>query len=143
MSRILFTLFALVTLLAARAENFDFRHLFSLKKDQVVEIEIKKDYPKTFPKEGLLRFRWTLYHNRHLVLLVAYEGFKTQYILEPRYGRKTVKLYLTGDYPRIDKRPFVLLSFNAYDAKLKRVKLLAEFSDPEQRLEIKIRKPVK
>jgi hypothetical protein len=143
MSRILFIFFTLAALATARVENFEFRHLFTLKKDQIAEIEIKKDYPVTFPNEGILRFRWTLYHNERLVLLVNYEGFRTQYILEPKYGRRTIKLYLTGDYLRIDKRPFMLLTFDTFDTKLQQAKLLAEFSDHEQRLEIKIKKPLK
>ncbi len=143
MSRVLLVFFTLVTLLVANVENFDFTHTFVLKKDQIAEVEIKKDYPRTFPHEGILRFRWTLYHNKRLVLLVDYEGFKSQYILEPIYGRKTIKIYLTGDYLRLDRRAFVLLTFDNYDLKTKRVKFIAEFSDPEKRLEIKINKPKK
>jgi len=143
MSRSLLMVFMFATLLHGGAENFDFTHLFRLKKDQIAEVEIKKDYARTFKHEGTLRFRWTLYHNKALVLLVDYEGFQTQYILETAYGRNTVKLFLTGDYPRVDKRSFVLLSFSAFDTKTKHAKLLAEFADPEKRLEIKIIKPKK
>ena len=143
MSRHLLTPFILMTFLFGGMENFDFTHLFVLKKDQTAVVEIIKDYPRTFEHEGVLRFRWTLYHNKRLVLLVDYEGFKTQYILETKYGRNTIKLFLTGDYPRVDKRPFMLLSFSEFDVKTKRAKLLAEFADPEKRLEIKIKKPEK
>ncbi|RUM65114.1 MAG: hypothetical protein DSZ05_06665 [Sulfurospirillum sp.] len=143
MSRILLIFSVWAVLLSAGTENFDFSHMFTLKKDQIAEVEIKKDYPRTFAHEGILRFRWTLYHNKALVLLVDYEGFQTQYILETRYGKNVVKLFLTGDYPRIDKRPFVLLRFDSFDLKQKRAKLLTEFADPEKRLEIKIKKPEK
>ena len=143
MSRILLIVSVLVTLLSAGTENFDFTHLFTLKKDQTAVVEIIKDYPRTFRHEGVLRFRWTLYHNKELVLLVDYEGFKTQYVLETRYGKNTIKLFLTGDYPRLDKRPFMLLSFSDFDDKTKRAKLLTEFADPEKRLEIRVKKPEK
>ncbi len=123
--------------------DFDFIYQFDLKKDQLAVVEIKKDYPHSFKKEGILTFRWTLFHNRRLVLLLDYEGFKHQYILEPRYGRNTIEVFLTGDYKRIDRRPFMFLTFKRFNIKTKRALLVAQFSDPAKRLEIKITKPKK
>ena len=136
-------IFMLMPLLSFATVDFNFEYTFHLKKDQIGEAVIKKDYPVTFPKEGVLRFRWTLYQNERLVVLVDYEGFKTQYVLEPRYGLDTIKLYLTGDYARMDKRAFVYLSFKAFDAKKRIATILAQFADPENRLNIKITKPKK
>ncbi len=129
--------------LDAGTKNFGLIHRFALQKDQIAEVIIKKDYPKTYAKEGVLQFRWTLFQNRRLVLLVDYEGFKSQYILEPKFGRRSIRIYLTGDYKRIDHRPFVLLTFERFDRSKKRAHMLAEFSDPAKRLEIKITQPKK
>ncbi len=141
MSRVAAVSLLFATLLSAAAANFGFSHTFVLKKDETAVVEIRKDYPKTFPKEGILVFRWTLYQNRRLVLLVDYEGFKRQHVLMPRYGRRSVRVYLTGDYRRIDRRPFVLLTFESFDSKKGVAKIAAAFSDPQKRLEIKILKP--
>ena len=135
------TLLFLGTLLLAATANFGFSHRFLLKKDQTAVVMIKKDYPETFEKEGILTFRWTLYQNQRLVLLLDYEGFKQQHILMRLYGRKSVKIFLTGDYKRIDRRPFVLLTFEKFDQKKSVATITAAFSDPQKRLEIKILKP--
>lgn len=138
---------ALVLLLAVAAgagnANFGFTHRFILARDEPAVVEIRKDYPVTFPKEGMLRFRWTLFANRRLVLLTEYEGFRTQYVLEPRFGHDSVRIFLTGDYKRIDRRPFVLLTLERFDTKRARAHLLAQFHDPQKRLEIRIKKPKK
>jgi hypothetical protein len=141
MSRYAAVLLCLGTVLFAATANFGFTHRFILKKDQTAVVQIKKDYPKTYKKEGILTFRWTLYQNRRLVLLVDYEGFKQQHVLMTLYGRESVKIFLTGDYKRLDRRPFVLLTFDAFDEKKRVAKITAAFSDPQKRLEIKILKP--
>ncbi len=141
MSKLFAGLLLLGAVLGANEANFGFVHRFVLKKDQIAEVIVKKDYPKSFAQEGILRFRWTLYHNDRLILLADYEGFRYQYTLMQRYGRDSVKIYLTGDYKRIDYRPFVLLTFEKFDTNHKRAVILAQVSDPQKRLEIKITKP--
>ncbi len=136
-------LFGFCTIMYGAERAADLTHRFLLKKDQVAVVEIKKDYPSTFPKEGILTFRWTLYHNRRLVVLLDYEGFKHQYILEPKYGRNRLQLFLTGDYKRIDRRPYMLLTFEHFNTKERRALLIARFNDPAKRLEIRIKKPTK
>ncbi len=141
MSKLFAGLLLFGAVLGANEANFGFVHRFVLKKDQIAEVIVKKDYPKSFAREGILRFRWTLFQNSRLILLADYEGFRYQYTLMQRYGRDSVKIYLTGDYKRIDYRPFVLLTFEKFDMSKKRATLLAQFSDPRKRLEIKINKP--
>ena len=141
MSKLFAGLLLFGAVLGANEANFGFVHRFVLKKDQIAEVIVKKDYPKSFAREGILQFRWTLFQNSRLILLADYEGFRYQYTLMQRYGRDSVKIYLTGDYKRIDYRPFVLLTFEKFDMSKKRATLLAQFSDPRKRLEIKINKP--
>jgi len=141
MSKLFAGLLLFGAVLGANEANFGFVHRFVLKKDQIAEVIVKKDYPKSFAREGILRFRWTLFQNSRLILLADYEGFRYQYTLMQRYGRDSVKIYLTGDYKRIDYRPFVLLTFEKFDMSKKRATLLAQFSDPRKRLEIKFNKP--
>ena len=143
MSRSLFLLLWFCTFVYGAGGETDFSHRFKLKKDQLAEVVIKKDYAATYAKEGIVTFRWTLWHNKRLVVLLDYEGFKHQYILEPRYGRNTIEIFLTGDYKRIDRRPYMLLTFEHFDKKERRADLMAQFHDPAKRLEIKIVKPKK
>lgn len=143
MSRWIGSLLLLCTFLSGAEGGFELTHRFTLKKDQPAVIEIRKDTPVTYAKEGLLTFRWTLWQNRRLVLLLDYEGFKHQYILETKFGRNTTELFLTGDYKRIDRRPFLLLTFEKFSKKERRATITAQLHDPDKRLEIKIKKPMK
>lgn len=143
MSRVAAVFLLMAVLLSAGTQNFGFTKRVVLKKDQIAEIVIQKDYPKSYAKEGLLQFRWTLFHNKRLVLLLDYEGYKYQYILEPFYGRRSVRVDLTGDYKRIDRRPFMLLTFERFDSRKRLAHFLVEVSDPAKRLEIKTKKPAR
>ncbi len=125
----------------ANKSLWEYTHSFTLKKDQIVEMKIVKDYKKTFQYQGVLKFRWTLFHNDRLVLLLNYEGFKKQYILETRHKLNTIKLNLTDDYKRIDKRPFAIMKFISFDSGKQKVKMDFLVSDPSKRLEVKLVTP--
>ena len=80
MSRAFFGLFFAVSLFS-ESSFWNYSYSYTLKKDQVARIVIKKDYLPTIEKEGILEFRWTLYKADKLVLLVNYEGFPTQHLI--------------------------------------------------------------
>ena len=141
MSRILFGLFCSFIFLYAKSPEADFAYSFFLKKDQVAEVAVIKDTPKSFEKEGELKFRWTLYQNERLVLLVDYEGFKRQHILQKRYGLNSIKIYLGSDYKKRAIRDFLVLRFILYDKKVSKVKLDMEYVDLSKRFEVKILRP--
>ena len=141
MNKIFLTIFIFVMLLEGNKNIWDYRHTFSIKKDQLVEIKVVKDYKKSFPDEGTLKFRWTLFHNKRLVLLLNYEGFKKQYVLEKNYKLNTIRLNLADDYKHIDQRPFAIIKFLSFDSGTKVAKIDFLVSDRAQRFEVKIVSP--
>ncbi len=143
MSKIIFIFFFLYTLLEGNKNIWDFTHSFDLKKDQICKIKIVKDYKKTFQNQGILKFRWTLYHNKRLVFLLDYEGFKKQFILETRHKLNAIKVFLTDDYKRIDQRPFGIIKFVSFDASKHKAKIDLYVRDRAKRLKIKILTPLK
>lgn len=143
MSKILATLFFSTALLfGAKVDKFDYTHTFSLKKDEVAKISvIKKDYKTSPRKESEVSFRWTLFHNHLLILLVSYEGFTTQYVLEKRYKRDSVSIWLMGDYERVGERVFLALKFSDFKADKKIATLDAMILDRKKRVEVRFINP--
>lgn len=138
MSKILAALFISTCISAGSLANFDYTHTFSLKKDEVAKISvIKKDYKTTSPKSGEMFFRWTLFHNNLLVLLVNYEGFATQHVLEKEYKRDSVGINLLGDYERVNQRVYMVIKFSEFDESKKVASLDVMIRDPKKRVEVK------
>ncbi len=143
MSKILATLFFSTALLfGAKGGKFDYTHTFSLKKDEVAKISvIKKDYKTSPRKESEVSFRWTLFHNHLLVILVSYEGFTTQYVLEKRYKRDSVSIWLMGDYERVGERVFLALKFSDFKVDKKIAILDVMILDRKKRVEVRFINP--
>jgi hypothetical protein len=143
MSKIVATLFfATFLLFGAESDKFDYTHTFSLKKDEVAKISvIKKDYKTSPRKESEVSFRWTLFHNHLLVLLVSYEGFTTQYVLEKRYKRDSVSIWLMGDYERVGERVFLALKFSDFKDDKKIAILDVMIYNPKKRVEVRFINP--
>jgi len=136
MSRILSLLFFAVFVFA-QSGYWDYEHSYTLQKDQVARISIKKDYPPTKKDEGILKFRWTLFKADKLVLLTNYEGFPVQHLLEKRYRRDTIKVVLLGDNPTISKEAFAIIKFK--DFKNNKASFDVMIRDPQKRLEVRFR----
>jgi hypothetical protein len=140
MSKRSFLGFLLWLIVIVDLSAFDYSDKFILKKDEVAKIEIiKKDYKTHRVSE--LKFRWTLYHNDRLVLLVNYDGFATQYILKKEYQRDSIKIDLVGDYVNIADKVYLILKFRDF----KNDKKLADFDvmikDLKKRVEVKFIHP--
>jgi hypothetical protein len=136
MSRAFLGLFFTLSLFS-KSSFWNYSYSYTLKKDQVARVVIKKDYLPTIKKEGILEFRWTLYKGDKLVLLVDYEGFPTQHLIEKRYRRDTVKVKLLGDYPSISKEAFAIIRFR--DFKNKKATFDVMVRDPEHRMEVRFK----
>jgi len=134
MNKIIFLFLSCLIILKASSNN---EHLYILKKDQIATIKIKKNYPPTIKKEGVLKFRWTLYKANKLVLLVDYEGFKNQYLLEKRYGLDRVKIRLISDFYPIKNETYAIIIFK--DFKNKRAYLRVFIKDPKKRLKVRFK----
>lgn len=137
MSRFL-PLFLLATQLFAFQFKYEYKHTFVLKKDEVATINIVKKEGKD--KQSIY-FRWTLFANDRLVLLLNYDSFPRQYILQKRYKRDRVRIYLRDDYKNIYDRSYLVLKFREFDKKS--AKIEADISDKEKVLDIKFIDPKK
>ena len=136
MSRI-FCLVFLASSLFAESSFWNYTYSYTLKKDQVADIVIKKNYLPTKKSDGILKFRWTLYKGKRLVLLTNYESYPNQFILEKRYKRDTVKIDLLGDNPTISKEAFAIIKFR--DFKGDKAYLDVMIRDPEHRMEVRFK----
>lgn len=140
MSRVflLATLFLNISNLRA----FDYSDEFTLKKDQIAKVLIiKKEYKKRSEKSGELIFRWTLYKNDSLVLLVSYEGFPTQHILKKLHQRDSIRVDLIGDYVRFDQKVYLILKFSDFQKDKKTANFTVMISDAKKRVEVEFMHP--
>ncbi len=115
------------------AGSADLTHDFILKKEGLANVEVieKEDQSKR-----ILSFRWTLFQNERLVLLVKYDGHPMQYILQKRYKRNSIKIALRDDYKDAFKRSYFFLKFSKFDEKKKEALLKVSIHDPEKRSNI-------
>lgn len=140
MSKLGLILLLSIALYGAEVIKWDYTHTFELKKDEVATISvIKKEYENQSKLEGVLTFRWTLFHNELLVLLVNYEGHPTQHVLQKMYKRDTIVLSLVGDYEQLTQRVLLKLNFSDFSNEIATVKAL--IYDPKKRVEVKFIDP--
>jgi hypothetical protein len=127
-------------LFSGEFKDWDYTHTFTLKKDEVAKIQIiKKEYESQPKPEGDLSFRWTIYHNKLLVVLVNYEGYKTQHVLQKLYKRDAISLNLLGDYKNLNHKVILKLKFLEF-AKDKAM-IEAMIYDPKKRIEVEFIEP--
>jgi hypothetical protein len=140
MSRTVFFSLLIVFFAVGELKAFDYSEQFTLKKDQIAKVEvIKRDYETH--KMALLKFRWTLYHNDRLVLLVNYDGFPTQHVLKKEYKKDSIRLNLLGDYVNIANRVYLILKFSNFDSSKKLANFDVMIKDPKKRVEVKFIHP--
>ncbi len=113
--------------------SWDYMHSFTLKKDKIAYIKVLK---RDDSSERLLQFRWTLYQNKRLVLLVKYDDFPSQYILQKEYKRNSIKIALRDDYHDGFKRAYLVLTFAKFDDAKREAVIDAFVADPKKRVEI-------
>jgi hypothetical protein len=126
--------------LYADAFTWDYQHSFQLKKDEVAHIEVIR---RVDDSKRDLTLRWTLYQNERLVLLVKYDTFPTQYILQKEYKRNSIRIALRDDYSEASQRCFLILSFKSFDEGKKVALLEASIMDVKKRIEIRFVDPKK
>lgn len=140
MSKIWLILLLSLSLFGADFVKWDYTHTFKLQKDEVAKISvIKKEYENQSNPEGILTFRWTLFHNELLVLLVNYEEHPTQYVLQKVYKRDAVIMSLLGDYEQLNQRVLLKLKFSDFSKDVVTVDAL--IYDPKKRVEVKFIDP--
>lgn len=131
---------ALLLPLSVFAFKWEYTHDFVLKKDEVGMIEVIKREDST---KRVLHVRWTLHQNERLVVLVKYDGFPTQYILQKEYKRNSIRITLRDDYSEGSKRCFLILKFDDFNEDKKTALIQAFVTDPKKRIEIQFIDPKK
>jgi len=95
-------------------DEWTFEDTFALKKDQLQHIEIHARQ-----KTHHLAFRWTLYSNGGLVMLVNYDGHRFQPLLYADYKRDGFRIDLFAKpndaSPMQFETPYALLLFRSFD----------------------------
>lgn len=101
---------------------FQYQHQFILKKDEIGSIfinrkEVRKKATKENPNNDyLLRFRWTLFANNLLIVLVNYRGHPTQYVLEKKYPLESILIPLLPDGEDIiNSQVYAKIVFNDFN----------------------------
>ncbi len=140
MSKIGLILLLSLSLIGKDLVSWDYTHTFKLKKDEIATISvIKKEYENQSELEGKLVFRWTLFHNDLLILLVNYEGHPTQHVLQKVYKRDAVTISLLGDYEQLNQRVLLKLKFSDFSKDI--ATLDALIYDPKKRIEVQFIDP--
>ena len=124
--------------LFAYAFSWDYSHDFVVKKDEVAVVSVIKREDRS---KRLLTLRWTLFQNERLVLLVKYDGFPTQYILQKKYKRNSIKIGLRDDYHDGFKRAIMIVTFKDFNSDKKMAVLQASIYDPQKRFEFEFTDP--
>ncbi len=130
-----FILLLIIPLLLV-AFKWDYLHKFNLSKDDVAIIKVIDRKDKSVQD---LRFRWTLFTNEGLILLVKYDGFPTQYTLEKKYKQNSIKIELRDDYKDSLNRSYLLLRFK--DFKSNKAVIEAVVSDQTKSVDIEFIDP--
>lgn len=107
----IFIFFVLSVFVFAKAPLWSTDKNIVLKKDQIYEGKVYQGH-----LEKPLKFRWTLYKNFGLVVLLNYDKFPYQFILYKDYQRDTFKLKLFDSHS-ISEVPYLYLSFKDFDEK--------------------------
>jgi hypothetical protein len=105
-------------------------------------IYLKKDYPAIYKifynnKVYILKFRWTLFKNRGLVMLYNYENHPFQNILYKNYQLNGYRIYITKNDELND--PYLMLYFKNFKDNVAEFNIL--IYNPEQNIRIKLNEP--
>jgi len=132
MNKIVLYLLLSIYSFAIDTEFWDFSTKVELKKDQLYSLSIDDTEIKK-----RLSFRWTLFHNRGLVLLLNYDGHPHQYILYESYRRDTVRLEIARKVGYTAHAPFLLLVFKEFSFENREAKFEILVKDSSKKLLIK------
>ncbi len=114
MNRVFFILLFAVSLWAI---EWEYTYTFRLKKDETAKILVHKNFEKPSKLSGVMEFRWTLYKNEGLVLLLKYEGFPHQYVLYRKNDRDFIKVSISKKPSKEWLESYLLMKFEDFDEK--------------------------
>lgn len=105
-------------------------------------IYLKKDYPAIYKifynnKVYILKFRWTLFKNRGLVMLYNYENHPFQNILYKNYQLNGYRIYITKQDEVND--PYLMIYFKNFKDNVVEFNIL--IYNPKKNIIIKLNEP--
>lgn len=128
---------------------FLYQHQFVLKKDEIGNIfinrkEVRKKATIDNPNnEYLLRFRWTLFANNTLIVLVNYRGHPYQYALEKKYPLESIIVPLLPDGENvITSQVYAKIVFTDFNQSNKAAVFDIFIKDASERIMVEF-KPIK
>ncbi len=139
MSKILFLILFLLsdTSFAKQRSNWDFQYSFNLKKDKIATVFINRNKKN---KEGkslyVLKFRWTLYANKNLILLLNYMGYPHQYVLKKTDLMQSVRIKLLADGNDYNGRIYAVIVFSDFDKRKNRAILDVYIKDETKKIRV-------
>ena len=126
--------------------QYEYEHEFVLKKDEIGIVllthkEVSKKPTADNPNnEYMMKFRWTLFTNNMLTLLVNYRGYPTQYVLERKTPLKAVMIPLLPEGEnRLISRTNLYIFFTEFDEHNKTAKLDVAIEDNAQRVDVEFK----
>lgn len=114
------------------ADEFRDVQKISLKKD-----EQKKILVKYGSFEKLFKFRWTLYHNKGLVVFRSYDKIVAQNILYLRNKNQAFRVELKPTDTSSHERSYLLVQFKEFDYEKKQAIFDISLSDKSTQINLK------
>ena len=137
MSRIFLSFFIIFSFsYGASQKLWDFEHSFNLKKDKIAIVNINKN-------RYSLKFRWTLYTNKTLILLANYMGYPYQFVLKRVRPLDRVEIKLLGDSGDFGGRTYALLVFSDFDDQKNLATIDVYIKDEVRRIKVDFIEPKK
>lgn len=128
------------------APAYEYNHRFALKKDELGFVFInRKEVTKKATVENpnndyLLKFRWTLFANDQLFLLVNYRGHPYQFIMKKTYPLESVTVPLLPDGEnKMDSRVLARIFFNDFDQSNREAILDIFIEDNQERIQVEFK----
>lgn len=109
-----------------------------LKKDEIQYVKIN-----SANSEKIFFFRWTLYHNKGLVLLKTYDENVSQNMLYLSYKNQNVIVKIKDVPVKHGVKPYLLLKFTSFDYKKKTAKFTLFLRDATDQVGLEFIKKTK
>ncbi len=145
MSKIIFLIILLLfsdISYAKKQKLWSFQYSFNLKKDKIATVFINKsDKDKKGNSLYVLKFRWTLYANKSLIVLANYMNYPHQYVLKKERLLDSIRIKLLSDGRDYNGKAYALIVFSDFDNKRQIATLNVYIKDEMKRMTIDFQEP--
>lgn len=136
-------LLASITLYAKNKQIWEYQHQFLLKKDQIAQIHIDSITLANKQKNSsfLLKFRWVLFENKYLTLLLRYKGYPHQYLFKSVKPMNGVKIDLLNTSNKLEDRVYALINIANFDEQKQLARIDVYIRDDKKKIRAKFQDP--